>query len=85
MTEPIHRIELIKALALCWSASKTDITSNSEANNLVLEGIKQELQKAGMTLVTVVRGKLDIMEELRPLIQVDPSLKSLFGLDPTLD
>jgi hypothetical protein len=85
MTESVHRVELVKALTLCWSAINTDLRSDGEANNSELEGIKQELQVAGITLVKTVVGKLDIREELQPLIQADPSLKCLFGLDATLD
>jgi len=84
MTESVHRVELVKALTLCWSAINTDLRSNDEANNSELEGIKQELQVAGITLVKTVVGKLDIREELQPLIQADPSLMCLFGLAATL-
>jgi hypothetical protein len=84
MAESIHRIELVKALTLCWTAINTDIRFNNEANNAELEGIRQELQVAGMTLVKTAIGKLDITEELKPLIQADPSLRSLFGLDANL-
>jgi hypothetical protein len=85
MTESIHRIELVKALTLCWSAVNTDLRSNNEGTNSELDGVKKELQIAAMTLVKAVVGKVDILEELQPLIQVDPSLRSLFGLEATLE
>lgn len=83
MTESNHRIELIKALTLCWTKVNKEIKSNGERNNSELEAIKHELHLAGNVLVRAVSEKLDMTEELQPLLNVDPSLGSLFGVDAT--
>lgn len=80
MTESVHRIELVKALTLCWATFNEDVGRNDEARSLELERIKQELQLAGSTLVRSVSGSLDMAEELQPLLHVDPSLSLLFGM-----
>jgi hypothetical protein len=85
MTESVHRIELIKALTLCWASVNDDVSLIDEARRLELERIKQELHLAGTTLVMSVSGKLDMAEELQPLLHVDPSLNMLFGMDATLN
>lgn len=85
MTESVHRIELVKALTLCWASVNGDVSLNDEARNLELERIKQELQLAGTTLVRSVSWKLDMADELQQLLHVDPSLSSLFGMDATLN
>jgi len=83
MTESIHRIELIKALTLCWAAVNEGANGNGEARSLERERIKQELQLAGTALVRSVSGKVDIAKELQPLLHTDLSLGSLFGMDTT--
>lgn len=85
ITESVHRFELIKALTLCWVTVNDDVSLIDEARRLELERIKQELHLAGTTLVTSVSGKLDMAEELRPLLHVDPSLNMLFGTDAALN
>lgn len=85
MTESVHRIELVKALTLCWATINEDVSMKDEARSLELERIKQELQLAGSTLASSVLGELDMAEELQPLLHVDPSLSSLFGMDATLN
>jgi hypothetical protein len=85
MTESVHRIELIEALTLCWATVNEDVSLIDEARRLELERIKRELQLAGTTLVMSVSGKLDMVEELRPLLYVDPSLNTLFGMDVTIN
>ncbi len=84
MMESNHRVELVRALTLCWAAVKEEIGTNNEPKRLELEAIKQELQLAGNTLVRAVSEKIDVKEELQPLIHVDPSLVLLFGMDTTL-
>jgi hypothetical protein len=85
MTEAAHRIELIKALTLCWTTVNREIKVNDDPRNSELEEIKHELQLAGNILVKAVSEKVDMMEELQPLLHVDPSLDSLFGMDATLN
>lgn len=85
MTESTHRIELVKALTLCWATVNGDIGATDEPKRLELEGIKKELQVAGRTLFKAVAGGLDMKEELQPLLQVDSSLRSLFGIDATFN
>jgi hypothetical protein len=85
MTEAAHRIELIKVLTLCWTTVNREIKVNDDPRNSELEEIKHELQLAGNILAKAVSEKVDMTEELQPLLHVDPSLGSLFGMGTTLN
>ena len=83
MTESIHRIELVKALTLCWTTVNGELKAKEVIGDPELEGVRNELQLAGNILVKAVSEKLDMTEELQPLLDVDSSLASLFGMDAT--
>jgi hypothetical protein len=75
MTESVHRIELIKAITVCWTLVDEEIA------NAELEAVREELRISSLMLVKSVEGKLDIEQELRPLIGASPRLRGLFGMD----
>jgi len=83
MTESIHRIELVKALTLCWTTVNGEMEAKGGARNPELEAVKDDLQLAGNTLFRAVSGNSDMTDELQLLLDVDPSLDSLFGINVT--
>lgn len=83
MTENVHRIELVKALALCWINIKNDntehIVSQTIDNQDGFAGIEHEMKIAAQLLVNSVHGKID-MNELEPLRASDKRLAELFPI-----
>jgi hypothetical protein len=84
MTEPVHRIEIIKALALCWNAVTEDGLSHSADGGNTLEFLMEGLKTTGMLLVKAVEGEIDIKSELEPLLRADPTLTELFAIRQTI-
>jgi hypothetical protein len=82
MTEPVHRIEIIKALSLCWRRVMEDDVQHSAEHPQVLQIIK-ELKVAGKLFVKSVEGdiNIDIGAELGPLLRADDGLREVFGVE----
>ena len=85
MTEPVHRIEIIKALTLCWRRVTEDYVEHSDVDTQLLHKIKEQLKVAGKLLVKSVEGEMDIGDELEPLFKADPGLREVFGLETRTD
>jgi hypothetical protein len=81
MTETVHRSELIKALAVCWTIVNEEAFVSDDQRDSQLGAVKEELKLAGRTLVKSLEGRLDIKQELEPLERVDPTISELFGID----
>jgi len=81
MTQAVYRIEIIKALALCWSVVTEDDITRPAHDGKVLESVKGELRITGRMLMNSVNGKLNIMNELEPLIRADPTLTQVFYVE----
>jgi hypothetical protein len=77
MSEPGHRIEIIRASTICWSN-----ISEGESGVEDLEEVRKEVRIAGTMLVHAVQGDQDsdIRKELGPLFTVDPSLRQVFEM-----
>ncbi|RDW69699.1 hypothetical protein BP6252_08719 [Coleophoma cylindrospora] len=91
MTEPMHRVEIIKMLVLCWNTLEAEQheeggTSEMEQGQREREKMKEEIKTAGRLLVASVSyveedRKVDIREELMPLMKVDAGVPVIFGLE----
>jgi|HubBroStandDraft_4_1064222.scaffolds.fasta_scaffold1337090_1 hypothetical protein len=80
MTETVHRIELIKAITICWNIVNEEIVTE-DLQGSELGAVKDELRLAGKTLVKSIEGRFDIEQELELLTRVDLSVSELFGID----
>jgi hypothetical protein len=67
------RIEIVKALVVCWRT----VGEDGEG----LEEVRNEIKNTGRLLVKAVGEEVDMREELRPLWQVDESVPEVFGID----
>lgn len=76
----MHRVEIIKALSLCWRRVTEDDVQHSAEPPQVLQIIK-ELKVAGKLFVKSVEGEIDIGAELEPLLKADDGLRELFGVE----
>jgi len=84
MSEQIHRVEVIKALVLCWKTINEDESTHTEAEQMVLGDLREEIGVAGRLLVKAVEGDFDMVTELRPIMEVDRALiESVFGITST--
>ncbi|RDW80823.1 hypothetical protein BP5796_05521 [Coleophoma crateriformis] len=92
MTEPMHRVEIIKVLVLCWNTLEAEQheeggTNEMEQGQREREKMKEEIKIAGRLLVASVscveeeNRKVDIREELTPLMKVDAGVPEIFGLE----
>jgi hypothetical protein len=80
MTETVHRIELIKAITICWNIVNEE-TVTGDLRDSQLGAVKDGLRLVGKTLVKSIEGRFDIEQELELLTQVDLSVSELFGID----
>jgi len=78
MTADVYRLELVKALSLCWTTLGEEHAATFEQSGTQLKNLQHELKIAGKLLAKAVEGELDFGEEIRPLTQLDPSLKDVF-------
>lgn len=81
MSEDVYRIELVRALALCWINIRDDdsgnLISDVKADQPGIGDVEHELKIAAQLLVDSVQGKVDI-SELEPLRASDKRLAELF-------
>jgi hypothetical protein len=75
ISEPRYKLEIIKALCVCWK----DVSKSEDSGSL--EDVKKELKVTGQLLISAVEGEMDIRAELEPLMAVDTGVAVLFGLD----
>lgn len=76
MGELVHRLEIVRALCLCWA----NITEDIGQHNVGLDLVKHELKIAGVLLVKSTESTIHISDEISPLLVVDGTLRELFGL-----
>jgi hypothetical protein len=79
MSEPVHRMEIIKALVLCWRAVGDDV--ERQTREKMLSDVRDELKITGRLLVTAVEEEVDIRSDLEPLVNADPGIRVLFGIE----
>ena len=81
MTVNEHRLLLVKALVLCWMDlhSEDPITSRDDA--FPLDELKKGLQKCGAILAASVKDVMDFPAEIKPLLEEDPTIDVLFGMN----
>jgi hypothetical protein len=85
MEEPVHRLEITKALCICWS-------NLDEEDGPKRDLIRKKLKLAGITLKTAVMGHVNFEGEVKELMEVyehdtlvvDPLLKIIEAESPTL-
>lgn len=83
MTEPYHRMELVKALTLSWTTINKESSIAGRQNDSQISAVKKELKVAAMLLIKSVKGRIDVKAELEPLLQVDPCIHNLFSINAT--
>ncbi|RQM05721.1 hypothetical protein DH86_00003586, partial [Scytalidium sp. 3C] len=84
ISEKTHRIEVIKAIALCWNTvneKSNDNVDETEDRIKELDEVKNGLKLSGRLLVKAVEGRFDIKAELQPLLRADPTLVSVFEVE----
>jgi hypothetical protein len=81
MREEGHRVEVIRALVLCWKT-----ISDEEGEMEGLAEVKREISVAGRLLVSAVEGEVDMRSELEPIMDVDAGLiEGVFGITGSED
>lgn len=83
MGDPTNRIELIKAMVLCWSTIISDNFPNKDIAQV--EALKQNLKVAAKALANSVDDEVDMIGEIQPLISTDRDLAELFDLKLATD
>jgi len=71
ISEPVHRMAILKILVVCWG--KSDLEEGSE--------VKEELKEVGTLFFKVVeaRNGKGMKSDVEKLMVVDPTLAQLFG------
>lgn len=67
-------------MALGWETVTEEGITDPADDGEILQSVKHELQITGKVLVKSVAGEVEITEELKPLLEADPSLSQLFGI-----
>jgi len=80
MLEAVHRLELIKALSVCWLTVRNEFDQH-EIVSTDMVAIKQELINTGGLLIESVEGDMIVTDELKSLISIEPSLTEMFDIN----
>jgi len=79
MLEAVHRLELVKALSLCWLTVERELDQHETASTDMI-AIKQELINTGGLLIESVQGDMIVTDELKSLTSIEPSLTEMFDI-----
>jgi hypothetical protein len=79
MREVGHRMEVVRALVVCWRTVCEEGGGEEEGKGLA--EVKKEVGVAGRLLVSAVEGEVDMRAELAPIMDVDAGLvEGVFGI-----
>jgi len=80
MLEAVHRLELVKALSLCWLTVERELDQHETVSTDMI-AIKQELIKTGGLLIESVQGDMIVTAEIKSLTSIEPSLTEMFDIN----
>lgn len=82
LSEEHHRVQIIKALSICWINLTEEITnSGSQDVKRGLGQLKQELQISAALLCRCTGGTVGQVTALTDVVNVYPDLTNLFKLE----
>lgn len=78
ISEEQHRLELIRALSVCWVMMAEEVRNNDAEQTPELSALTREMKIAALLLQKSVEGTVDLRTEIISLISLYPSISDLF-------